>query len=338
MGISVSYDRVLSLSTQLGNSACHLYHQEQVVCPPKMRGRVFTTATVDSIDHNPSSTTSKQSFHGSAISPVQHPPFHGAGVDHSIIILGGSNERVLKVVDHLPHYYTDAPSITSSIKNTQVPDTNVTSLSGNNGLKQHVEREHLWLQHTQVALQGFPLENTSRAAYHRSQLSMPASRAICPTALLPLSVAMIKHSMDVVRNAMEHLNPGQIPKVTFNQPLFALAKQIQWKWPQEYCEEKFVIFFRGLHIEMAALKTVGEWLQGSGWVQALVQAEITSAGTVDSFLRASHISRTRRAHQVTAQQPSSPCSSMPTTQQKVETCPQFHYWATALQLELTVLV
>ena len=125
---------------------------------------------------------------------------------------------------------------------------------------------------------------------------MPASRAICPTPLLPLflesahTVAMIKHSMDVVRNAVEYLNPGQTPVVTFDQPLFALVKEIQWKWPQDYGEEKFVVLFGGLHIEMAALKTLGDWLQGSGWVQALVQAEITSAGTADSFLRASHVS------------------------------------------------
>jgi len=42
--------------------------------------------------------------------------------------------------------------------------------------------------------------------------------------------------------------------------------------------------FGGLHIEMAALKRLGDWLQGSGWVQALVQAEIVTAGTADSFL------------------------------------------------------
>ena len=51
--------------------------------------------------------------------------------------------------------------------------------------------------------------------------------------------------------------PGQTPVVTFDQPLFALAKQIQWKWPQEYGEQKFVVVFGGLHIEIAALKTVG---------------------------------------------------------------------------------
>ena len=62
---------------------------------------------------------------------------------------------------------------------------------------------------------------------------------------------MIKHSMDVIRNAAQHLNPGQTPVVTFDQPLFALAKQIQCKWPQEYGEQKFVVIFGGLHIEMA---------------------------------------------------------------------------------------
>ena len=39
-----------------------------------------------------------------------------------------------------------------------------------------------------------------------------------------------------------------------------------------------------------------DWLQGSGWTQALVQADITTAGTADSFLRAAHATRTRRAN------------------------------------------
>ena len=58
--------------------------------------------------------------------------------------------------------------------------------------------------------------------------------------------------------------------------------------------------FGGLHIKMAALKMLGNLLQGSGWVEALVQAEITSSGTADSFFKAAHVSCTRRAHQVTA--------------------------------------
>ena len=67
-----------------------------------------------------------------------------------------------------------------------------------------------------------------------------------------------------------------------------------------YGEDKFVVMFGGLHIEMAAMRTLGDWLQGSGWVEALVQAEITTASTADSFLRAAHVARTRPANQVTA--------------------------------------
>ena len=67
-----------------------------------------------------------------------------------------------------------------------------------------------------------------------------------------------------------------------------------------YGEDKFGVMFGGLYVKMAALGTLGDWLQGSGWVEALVHAEITTAGTANSFLRAAHVARTRRAHQVTA--------------------------------------
>ena len=111
---------------------------------------------------------------------------------------------------------------------------------------------------------------------------------------------MIRHSIDVVTEGVNHLNPGQIPVVTFDQSLFALAKQIQWTWPESYGEDMFVVMFGGLHIKMVALKMLGDWLQGSGWVNALGQAQITMPRTAHFFLRASHIVRTRRAHQVTS--------------------------------------
>ena len=73
-------------------------------------------------------------------------------------------------------------------------------------------------------------ENISWAAYHaRNQESQ--DRIVTTSALLPLfhesahTVAMIRHSIDVVRSAVEHLNPGQTPVVTVDQPLFALAKR-----------------------------------------------------------------------------------------------------------------
>ena len=110
--------------------------------------------------------------------------------------------------------------------------------------------------------------DTAWAAFHASRQTEEI-RAVCPTVLLPLfqesahTVAMIKHSLDVIRKSVEHLNPGQCPVITFDQPLFALAKQIQFMWPEDYGEHKLVIMFGGLHIEMVTLKMLGNWLDKS---------------------------------------------------------------------------
>ncbi|KAJ8877072.1 hypothetical protein PR048_021524 [Dryococelus australis] len=42
------------------------------------------------------------------------------------------------------------------------------------------------------------------------------------------------------------------------------------------------------------------WLDGSGWVIALVEEEVTTQGRAESMINVSHIARTRYAHQVTA--------------------------------------
>lgn len=124
----------------------------------------------------------------------------------------------------------------------------------------------------------------------------------CPAAMFLESahtVAMIKHSMDVFWKVVKHLNPGQTPIIAIDQPHCAISKQILWNWSDKYEEDKFITLFGGLHIEMAALKTLGDLLQDSGWVQALMHANITTPGTADSLWRAAYLSRTRRAHQVT---------------------------------------
>ena len=73
------------------------------------------------------------------------------------------------------------------------------------------------------------------------------------------------------------MNPT--PVITLDQPLYSLAKQIQWTWP-DLSEENYVVMLGGLHIEMATLNMLGKWLDGSGWSSALVEAGITTSGRV----------------------------------------------------------
>ena len=67
-----------------------------------------------------------------------------------------------------------------------------------------------------------------------------------------------------------------------------------------YGEDKFVILLGGLHLEMASLATIGDLLGDSRWTHALAQANIATPGTVEAFLKTTHVTRTRHAYQVTA--------------------------------------
>jgi len=114
--------------------------------------------------------------------------------------------------------------------------------------------------------------------------------------------------------------------------------------------------FGGLHIEMALLKAIGGWLEDSGWTSALVDANVSSSGTAESFIKASSITRSRRAHQVTASSLYILLQRAYTKYQEIQNdeenvllfddwcnrqisaVPHFQFWYTAMQLELLLLL
>ena len=113
------------------------------------------------------------------------------------------------------------------------------------------------------------------------------------------SLTMIAHSMCVIKSALQHVNLLQALVIALDQPLFALLKQIQWTLP-EFSKAEFAIMLGGLHIEMVSFKRFGKWLSGSGWAEVMCNIEVATQGIAESFLSASHVTCTRRAHQVTA--------------------------------------
>lgn len=122
LGLSISYDRVMSISTILGNNLCHQFEMENTVCPPKLKGKLFTTAAIDNIDHNPSSTTAQDSFHGTGISIFQHPRREASGVERTTIQTAFDDSHISKRgLDNLPQSYTDVPPVTLSKKDPVPP-------------------------------------------------------------------------------------------------------------------------------------------------------------------------------------------------------------------------
>ena len=266
-----------------------------------------------------------------------------------------------KEIPALPESYTNLTHVTLLKKDVIISPMECTLTSDGQLVKSAIADEKKW----QTAAHRLVREEAQRvddpigwAAFH-ANAQQPRDFDVTITSLLPLfpddskSVAMIRHSMDVVQRAVHLLNPGQVPVLTLDQPLFTIAKQIQLNWPDVYGEKQFVILLGGLHIEMAALTTLGDFLDGSGWTHALTQADLATAAKADSFLKASHVKITRQAHQVTASalsillhnaydtyvcEESEPMPFDESCTERVEASPQFQYWLIVMQLELLVLL
>ena len=347
----------------MGNNVCARYEDEGVVCPPKLKKRVFTTAAVDNIDHNPSSATAQGAFHGTGISLFQHHAANATGEESDAVIIGDNGNT--KRLAQLPDSYTTVRPVILPKTEPPVPPLQGPFVTSFVEMPSALAREFKWLDGVRDRLNqeiSKDILDMSWAAYHASRLSADRSVQLDVSSLMPLfheeeySAAMICHAIDVVTQAVCFLNPGQIPVIACDQPLFALVKKIQWNWPSTYGEKFLVAMFGGLHTELAALKAIGNWLEDSGWTNALVQAEVTTPGTADSFLKASHVSRTRHAHQLTASALHilmnkayvSYCESLPEgvdllpfslwCEQRQAESPHFQYWSLTLKFQLTILI
>jgi hypothetical protein len=293
-----TYSRILKLEEELATSVCERFHEDRVVVPPCLHKGIFTVAAIDNIDYNPSSATAKSSFHGTGISLFQFPD-ETAVFRPGICIPPTSNRR------ELLQSYSNVPCVEFSTSNVTVPLRGQTGQSKD--ILSELQREEEWLGYSVELLSKQELTQNDKiawAAFHASKQPSNSSQSSLH-ALLPLfyekaaTLAMMKHGMDVIDQAIQFLHPGQVPVMACDQPLFALSKFVQWKYPETHGEDKFVVMLGGLHTEMALWSVLGDLLDGIGWVSILTEADVATSGVAQSFLKASHLLRTRNAHQIT---------------------------------------
>ena len=303
LGLSVSYSRVVQISNKVANQVCHQYNEDQLVCPPILRTNLFTVAAADNIDHNLGSNTAQTSFHGTAISLIQFPNSECRGIERMVdYSFATTSDDVSDII--LANYIHRRSTMYSTYCRSYNSTRYIFLIRF---LTRALQQEYGWLDTVKDSIDNNIVEpkNVTWAGYH-AEKTIRKVQPLPIFAMLPLfrhsanTAAMIRHSLSVAAAAIKKLNPQQVPVVTFDQPLYALAKQIQWHWPNQFGEDKFVIMMGGLHIEMAALRMLGHWLEGSGWVQCITQSGVATSGVAESFIHASHVKRTRYAHTVTA--------------------------------------
>ncbi|KAK3889081.1 hypothetical protein Pcinc_006956 [Petrolisthes cinctipes] len=146
-GLSISYDRVLEISAQLGEAFVAQYVENGVVCPPALRKHLFTTAVVDNIDHNPTATTAQTSFHGTSLSIFQHPSPDYPGERRELPQL--KSDRKNKKVPELPEDFTNVhPAYIP--KKPYPPSAACQSFPAPDSIQDHLSQEYSWLEHVLV--------------------------------------------------------------------------------------------------------------------------------------------------------------------------------------------
>ena len=86
------------------------------------------------------------------------------------------------------------------------------------------------------------LHRCNWASFCASQVQNPGSK--CSSAMLPLlqdevaTHGMVRHTMDIIDLLHKKLKLDQPLVTTADQPVYAIRKQVQWLYPDEYGDHK----------------------------------------------------------------------------------------------------
>lgn len=245
MGLSISYSRVLDIERVLAVKVCEKYVQDDCICPPSLTEGIFTTAAIDNIDHNPTSSSANYSFHGTGISLIQHfDNQHNEDSKQSIILEKSDFSNKRKPC--LPDSYYNIPLVPSIAGELPVSTVNWDCDMDDTG--NPLEYTKNWLENCSKSMEHeSSYDNVLSWGAFNSRFSMDKSKFKSNSAMLPLlkddinSPAVVMHAMDIVIAATRKLNPTQTPVNTADEPVYAIAKQLQWLYPDKYGEDKIVL-------------------------------------------------------------------------------------------------
>ena len=186
---------------------------------------------IDNIDHNPSSITASDSFHGTSTSLIQHRASEDEGEEQQRPLTGDEPNNGNRSIPLLPPEYTTVLPVPDPNKEQFVPPSpghhrpNITP-----DVRNH-DRQYAWLKHVLASFETQAMDCKDCLSWTAFNASLQ-QRIDVPTSIigqLPLlvdnahSTALVKHAMSLVRQAILHLSPGQTPVLVVDQPLYALA-------------------------------------------------------------------------------------------------------------------
>ena len=111
----------------------------------------------------------------------------------------------------------------------------------------------------------------------------------------PKDLTTIYSIMKAIQAITHHLGQENTI-ITFDQAIYKLAKEIQWKNPVEFSDT--VIRMGGFHILLNFMGTIGKMMDGSGIIEWLTESGLYSEATSISIMKGKQYNRGVRAHKL----------------------------------------
>ena len=201
------------------------------ICMPSTVARnIVTVSAIDSLDHNPSSSTAKDSFHGTGISIFQFETNQDDSFKFELSKTSRNNESL----PSLPSCYTNV-KLTKSIPSTP----RISTINSMNSMDlDHFDESKDWFDYIHDHLGDEEmLHRCNWASFCASQVQNPDSK--CSSAMFPLLLdevathGMVKRTIDIIDQVHKKLNLDQPLVITADQPIYTIGKQVQWLYPDE---------------------------------------------------------------------------------------------------------
>ena len=95
---------MIEIKNALASASCKKFEEQKLVCPVNLQRGLFTVGALDNIDHKPSATTAKGSFHGTGISIFQFPTLSNPGISQEPLVIEPNSSRNIFFRIAIPMY------------------------------------------------------------------------------------------------------------------------------------------------------------------------------------------------------------------------------------------
>ena len=323
-GVSVDYKRILKLETQIAEEVCNQMAIEGVYIPPFVQQNRFVFFAIDNSDFNEDTPDGKRTTHATATVVYQQTLPGDEDRAFSLQPKKGQNtalrqwsEPVLQEC-HIPA--ASKPNLPANTNAAVVRDASLVEC--------HKQTDVSWLfarsfnrkcNSTEMS----ESENTIAHAEHlQNQLDTVAASVVPTWSAFNSSLADVKpktkygslpllyapahewSTLITVLKQAQHISckttgPNSKAVITLDMQLYEKAKKLQLY--REDCKDKWVLRIGELHTVMAALRTLGTAIEGSGLDDCWIESDIYGPATVRQILECGHMKRSLYAHIITLQ-------------------------------------